>query len=99
MGRGNFLLRRLLVLVPTLLGLRILTFTISRVVPADPAKLAAGPRASADMVETIRLRYGLNEPLVQQYFTYLGNLARGDLGQSILTQHQVLDDLRDRFPA
>ena len=98
MGRGSYLIRRLLLLIPTVIGLSILTFVIARVVPADPAKLAAGPRATPEMVETIRQKYGLDEPLVQQYFTYIGNLVRGDFGESILTQHQVADDLRDRFP-
>ncbi len=99
MGRGHFLIWRLVLLIPTLIGLTILTFVISRVVPADPAKLAAGPRATPDMVETIRGKYGLDKPLVEQYFIYAGNLFKGDFGESILTQHQVAEDLRDRFPA
>jgi peptide/nickel transport system permease protein len=99
MGRGQFLIWRLLLLIPTVVGLTILTFVISRVVPADPAKLAAGPRASPDMVQTIRDKYGLDKPLIEQYFIYIGNVLRGDFGESILTQHQVADDLRDRFPA
>ncbi|HEU0115851.1 MAG TPA: ABC transporter permease [Thermomicrobiales bacterium] len=96
---GAYLARRLVLIVPTLFGLSLLTFVISHVVPADPAKLAAGPRASAGMVETIREQYGLNQPLPRQYLTYLGDLFRGDLGQSIMTRHEVTDDLRDRFPA
>jgi peptide/nickel transport system permease protein len=99
MGPGRYLLRRLLLLGPTLLGLSILTFVISHVVPADPAKLAAGPRATPDMVETIRRDYGLDQPLLRQYVTYLGDILRGDFGESILTQHKVGADLRDRFPA
>lgn len=99
MGRGSYLIRRLLLLIPTVIGLSILTFAIARVVPADPAKLAAGPRATPEMVEIIRQDYGLDEPLVQQYVTYIRNLTQGDFGESILTQHQVADDLRDRFPA
>jgi peptide/nickel transport system permease protein len=89
----------LILLVPTLIGLSILTFVISRVVPADPAKLAAGPRATPDMVQTIRDEYGLDDPLVVQYVTYVGGLLRGDFGESILTQRAVADDLRARFPA
>jgi peptide/nickel transport system permease protein len=99
MGRGRYLLRRLILLIPTFVGLTILTFLISHVVPADPAKLAAGPRATPDMVQTIREEYGLDQPLIQQYFTYVGNLLQGDFGTSILTQHNVGDDLKDRLPA
>jgi peptide/nickel transport system permease protein len=99
MGRGRFLIWRLVLLIPTVVGLSILTFIISRVVPADPAKLAAGPRATPEMVETIREKYGLNDPLITQYFDYVRGLLHGDFGQSILTQHSVSSDLADRFPA
>src|SRR3712207_1264042 len=99
MGRGAYLIRRLVLLVPTLFGLSILTFVISHVVPADPAKLAAGPRATPEMVEGVRREYGLDRPLLRQYLTYVGDLLRGDFGESILTQHNVAEDLRDRFPA
>jgi peptide/nickel transport system permease protein len=96
---GQYLLRRLLLIVPTLIGLSLLTFTISKVVPADPAKLAAGPRATPDMVETIREEYGLNDPLYVQYLTYVKNLATGDWGRSIISRRAVTDDLRHYFPA
>jgi peptide/nickel transport system permease protein len=99
MGRTQFLLWRIVLLIPTVVGLTILTFIISRVVPADPAKLAAGPRATPDMVETIRSNYGLDKPLIEQYVIYIGNLLQGDFGESILTQHKVADDLQSRFPA
>src|SRR6478735_2105512 len=66
---------------------------------ADPAKLAAGPRATPETVETIREKYGLNDPLIQQYFDYVRGLLHGDFGESILTQHKVSSDLSDRFPA
>ncbi len=99
MGRGRFLIWRLVLLIPTVIGLTILTFIISRVVPADPAKLAAGPRATPEMVETIRQKYGLGDSLPRQYLDYIGGLLRGDFGESILTQHKVSSDLADRFPA
>jgi peptide/nickel transport system permease protein len=99
MSAGTYLLRRLLLLIPTLFGLSLLTFAISHIVPADPAKLAAGPRASHEMVETIRREFGLDRPLPEQYLTYLGDLREGNLGTSILTRRSVGEDLRDRFPA
>lgn len=96
---GRYLLRRLLLIVPTLIGLSILTFVISHLVPADPAKLAAGPRATPDMVQTIRHEYGLDQPIYVQYVRYVGNLLRGDWGRSIVTQHAVGSELRQYFPA
>jgi len=99
MGLGRYLLRRIVLLVPTLLGLSILTFVISHIVPADPAKLAAGPRATSEMVESIRKDYGLDQPLIRQYFTYISDLFRGDFGTSIMTQRSVSSDLAARFPA
>jgi peptide/nickel transport system permease protein len=99
MGAGSYLIRRLLLLIPTLFGLSLLTFVISHVVPADPAKLAAGPRATNEMVETIRQQFGLDRPLPEQYVTYLGDLLRGNFGDSILTRRSVGDDLKERFPA
>lgn len=91
---AHYLVRRLLLIVPTLIGLSILTFTISRLMPADPAKLAAGPRATPDMVETIRHEYGLDRPLYAQYLTYVRDLLRGNWGRSIISQRPVLTDLR-----
>lgn len=99
MGLGGYLLRRLILLVPTLLGLSILTFAISHIVPADPAKLAAGPRATKEMVESIRREHGLDQSLPQQYVNYITDLFRGDFGTSIMTQRSVSADLADRFPA
>jgi peptide/nickel transport system permease protein len=99
MGAGSYLIRRLLLLIPTLFGLSLLTFAISHVVPADPAKLAAGPRASNEMVETIRRQFGLDQPLPEQYVTYVGGLLRGNFGDSITTRRSVGEDLKERFPA
>ena len=96
---GRYLIRRLILIIPTLIGLSILTFSISHLVPADPAKLAAGPRATPDMVQTIRHEYGLDQPVYVQYFHYVGNLLKGDWGNSIVTQHSVATELRRYFPA
>jgi peptide/nickel transport system permease protein len=99
MGRGRYIVRRLALMIPTLIGLSILTFIISHVVPADPAKLAAGPRATPDMVEALREKFGLDRPIYVQYYRFLRQLAHGDLGSSITTQHSVNSDLRTYFPA
>ena len=94
----RYLVRRLLLIVPTLIGLSILTFIISHLMPADPAKLAAGPRATPDMVQTIRHEYGLDRPLYVQYITYAKNLLKGNWGTSIISQHPVLTDLKMYTP-
>lgn len=91
--------RRLATLIPTLLGLIVLTFFLSRVVPADPAALIAGEGASRQQIDALRQRYGLDQPLVTQLGVYLSQLATGNLGTSIYTGRPVLDDLRARFPA
>ncbi len=95
----QYLLRRLLLVVPTLIGLSILTFTISVIVPADPARLAAGPRATPEMIETVRQQHGLDQPVHIQYITYLENLVRGDWGTSVISRRPVLEDLQRFFPA
>jgi peptide/nickel transport system permease protein len=96
---GKYILRRLILLIPVLLGLTVLTFTLTHIVPGDPAMLAAGPQATREMVEQIRSEFGLDRPLPVQYFNYLKGLAQGDWGRSILTRRPVLDDLRVFWPA
>lgn len=95
---GRYLARRLILIIPTVIGLSILTFVISHLMPADPAKLAAGPRATPSMVQTIRHEYGLDKPLYVQYVHYVEGLAQGNWGSSILTQRPVLSDLGTYFP-
>lgn len=91
--------RRLLALPIVLLGMTVITFGLTHVVPGDPARLLAGPHASPDQVEVLRHQYGLDQPPARQYVTYVGNLMHGDLGESISTRRPVLDDLRQFFPA
>jgi peptide/nickel transport system permease protein len=94
-----FILRRLALLIPVLIGVSLLTFTLSHVVPGDPARLVAGPHASEAQVAATRHAFGLDRPLWRQYFTYIGNLLHGDLGNSLHTQRPVRDDLGDFLPA
>ena len=86
---------RLIWFFPTLLGLLVIVFTLSRVVPIDPALLAAGENASAAQVQHVRERFGFDKPLPVQYLMWLGRVARGDLGRSIATRRPVIDDVRD----
>ncbi len=95
----TFLIRRLSLLVFVLLGVSVLTFFISHVVPADPARLAAGPHASAEQVQQLRRQLGLDRPLPEQYWMYMSGLLRGDFGYSLFSRRPVAEDLRDYFPA
>ena len=81
-----------------LFGLLCLTFAIARVLPGDPARLAAGPDANEDMVETLRAKYGLDQPVPVQFVRYLRGVLVGDLGQSLRSRNAVADDLLRYFP-
>ncbi|MBI1802238.1 MAG: ABC transporter permease, partial [Chloroflexi bacterium] len=95
----TFLIRRLIGIVAVMLGVSVITFTISHLVPADPVAAALGDRAREDQVAAFRAEYGLDKPVVEQYFIYMNGLLHGDLGKSIRTRRPVADDLRDFFPA
>lgn len=95
----RYVLRRLLYLVPTLLGVTLLAFVLTRVVPGDPAQMIAGEMATAEDVAAIRTRLGLDQPLPVQYMRYMADLAQGDLGIAWHTSHPVAEDLMHRLPA
>jgi peptide/nickel transport system permease protein len=95
----RFLLRRTAGLVLVLLGVSLITFALTQLVPVDPAVAALGQNAREDQIQAFRRAYGLDQPPVIQYVTYLGRLLRGDLGISIRTRRPVADDLRDFLPA
>jgi len=95
----NFLIRRLSLLVFVLVGVSVVTFFISHVVPADPARLAAGPHASADQVHQLRQKLGLDRSLPEQYWMYMSGLLRGDFGYSLFSRRPVAEDLKAYFPA
>lgn len=95
----SYAFRRLLIIVPQVIGITLLVFVLLRLFPGDPAYLFAGPTASQATVEAIREDLGLNEPIPVQYWRYLSNLAQGDLGNSLVTSRPVRMDVVDRFPA
>lgn len=82
-----------------MLGLLALIFVISRVMPGDPVRLALGPEATAEQIETYRRQLGLDRPLPAQFLHYVGGLARGDFGESIRTYRNVRLDILDFLPA
>jgi peptide/nickel transport system permease protein len=93
------LLHRLAWFVPTLLGLLVVTFVISRVIPADPIALVAGETATPAQVEALRRQLGYDRPLPVQFVGYVGQLLRGDLGRSLYTTRPIAEDLAARLPA
>ena len=95
----RLIVRRVIFLVFVLFGLSLMTFGLSHIIPGDPARLMAGPRASASAVDNIREQFGLNDPLPQQYVTYVKNLTQGDLGTSFTTRRPVSEDLKRYLPA
>jgi len=96
----NYILRRLLLLIPVILGVLVLVFVISYIIPADPARAWAGPKARPEQIEALRERYHLNDPVYLQIYYYLKNLIlHFDLGVSATSGRPVLTDLRAFFPA
>ena len=96
----TILLRRLLGLMPTLAGVALATFVLTRILPGDPAVLfTSSPTADAATIQAVRVSLGLDQPLWRQFLIYLVHLLHGDLGQSISTGQPVLNDLLARLPA
>ncbi|HZM18692.1 MAG TPA: ABC transporter permease, partial [Gaiellaceae bacterium] len=95
----RFIVRRLMLLVPILLGLSLLVFLWIRALPAGPAQSLLGERATPETIRQIEEQYGLNEPIHVQYWSYLKTVGRGDLGTTIRTRRPVTDELKERFPA
>jgi peptide/nickel transport system permease protein len=96
---GNYIVRRLIYAVVTLVGVSFISFLIVYAVPADPAAVIAGPNADASAIANIRHQWGLDRPFIAQYGTYFFNLLRGDWGTSFFNQLPVLRQLLGRFPA
>jgi len=95
----RFVVRRLLLLVPILIGLSLLVFLWIRALPGTPATALLGERATAEAVAAVRKQYGLDDPLYQQYYAYVKTLSRFDFGDSITTRRPVLEEFKQRFPA
>jgi peptide/nickel transport system permease protein len=91
--------RRIAWMPPTLLGLVLLVFAISHVVPADPARIMAGENATPEQVAKVRHDFGLDLPLPVQFGHYVRDVVVGDMGTSLFTQRPVADDLLERLPA
>ncbi len=94
-----YVLRRLVLAVPTLVGVTLVVFALIRLVPGDPARLVLGLQASEEEVQRLRVQLGLDQPLPVQYARFLARLLQGDLGRSVVTGEPVLREIGARLPA
>lgn len=95
----RFVVRRLLLMIPVLLGLSLLLFAWLRALPGDPASALLGDKATPEAVARINAQYGFDKPIPVQYVTWLGQLLRGDFGSSPRTGQPVVGTFLERFPA
>lgn len=95
----TLVLKRLLLSIPNVIGVIVITFLLTRALPGDPAAFFAGPAGSTEAVEQIREKLGLNQSMPVQFWIYLKDLARGDLGVSLSTGQPVLTEIATRLPA
>jgi len=94
-----YIIRRVLILIPTLLGVSLIVFLMLHLTPGDPAELLMGERATEEALEQIREHLGLNLPIHVQYGMFLKRLMKGDLGETIWTRQKVWVEVKERFPA
>ena len=95
----RMILKRMAAAIPSLIGVIIVTFLLTRALPGDPAAYFAGPAATAEAIEQIRVKLGLDQPLYRQFIQYVRDLAHGDLGNSLTTGQPVAHELKTRLPA
>ena len=95
----GMVLKRLMLAIPSLIGVVIVTFLLTRALPGDPAAYFAGPAATEEAVAQIRKQLGLDQPLPQQFVRYVGDLARGDMGVALTTGQPVTAEIMSRLPA
>jgi peptide/nickel transport system permease protein len=95
----KYITSRLLMLIPVLIGVSILAFSLIHLVPGDPARSILGEKATADQLEALRNELGLNDPYVMQYGRFLGHILQGDLGKSIQSKESIGVELIEKLPA
>ena len=94
-----YIIRRILILIPTLFGMSIIVFMMLHLTPGDPAELLLGERATDEALLQLREHLGLDQPLYAQYGLFLSRLMKGDLGETIWTRQKVWVEIKQRFPA
>ncbi|MFP4614104.1 MAG: ABC transporter permease [Spirochaetaceae bacterium] len=95
----RYFLKRILIAVPTLVGVSILVFLLVHIVPGDPIDVMLGPRATEETRQTLEARLGLDQPLPVRYWNWATDVARGDWGRSIRSREPVMDQILRRLPA
>ena len=93
------ILKRVMMAVPSLIGVVIVTFLLTRALPGDPAAYFAGPAATTEAIQQVRVKLGLDKPLFIQFVRYVEDLARGELGNSLTTGQPVGHEIKTRLPA
>ena len=93
-----YIAKRLLQLIPVLLGVSIIAFALIHLAPGDPARTIAGEHASEQVIQALREKYGLDKPLHVQYWVWLKQVVQGDFGRSIVSNEHVTREILDRFP-
>lgn len=91
--------KRMVLIIPNLIGVVIVTFLLTRALPGDPAAYFAGPAADKQAIEQIRVKLGLDKPLIVQFGRYVNDLVHGDLGNSLSTGQPVVTEIKNRLPA
>ncbi|WP_299666650.1 ABC transporter permease [uncultured Psychromonas sp.] len=97
--KATLIFKRLLLAIPTLLGVLVISFSLTRALPGDPAVYFAGPMADEASIQEVRVQLGLDRTLAYQFITYCKNLAQGEFGQSLSTGQSVGSELSTRLPA
>ena len=95
---GRYIGKRLLLMIPILLGISLIVLVLIDITPGDPARIIAGSTATEEEYEQIREDLGLNDPLIVRYTRFIANSLRGDLGKSFITKRAVWPDMMARFP-
>lgn len=96
---GNYIVRRIIYLIPVLIGVSVLAFLLIHLIPGDPAQIILGEKATPQALAELRQKLGLNDPLYIQYLRFAGKILHGDFGRSVITNSLVLDELAVYFPA
>lgn len=93
----RYVMKRIFMLLPVLLGVSLVSFSLLHLVPGDPAEILAGEEANPEFIKALRQEYGLDQPLYLQYFHFLSHIVRGDFGISIRNREPVINLLKERF--
>jgi peptide/nickel transport system permease protein/oligopeptide transport system permease protein len=93
-----FIVRRLMLAIPTLIGVMVVVFLLLYVAPGDPVQDMVGERADAETIARLREELHLDEPVAKQFVMYAGGVLKGDLGNSYITQRPIIQDIKERFP-